>query len=213
VKYGVLGTGMVGQAISNRLAELEHEVMIGTRDPSRIGDRLASRNDAIRVGTFAESATFGKIVFNATNGAGSLEALSLAGASSLEGKVLVDVSNPLDFSKGNPPSLFVSSTDSLGEQIQRTFPNVKVVKALNTVTAAIMVDPQKVAGGDHDMFVCGNDAGAKDAVKATLREFGWSRLTDLGDITAGRGMEMYLPIWLRLWGAQGTGMFNIKVMK
>jgi 8-hydroxy-5-deazaflavin:NADPH oxidoreductase len=213
MKFGVFGTGMVGQAISNRLAELGHEVMIGTREPLQSGDKLKSKNEAVQVGTFAESAAFGEILFNATNGVGSLEALQLAGESNLNGKVLIDISNPLDFSKGMPPSLFVSNTDSLSEQIQRAFPNVKVVKALNTVTAAIMVNPQSVAGGEHDMFVCGNDAAAKDTVVGILKEFGWLHLIDLGDLSGARAMEMYLPIWLRLWGALGSGMFNVHVTR
>jgi hypothetical protein len=213
MKVGVLGTGMVGQAIGNRLAELGHEVMIGTRDPSQSADKLKSKNEAVRVGTFAEAATFGQILFNATNGAGSISALQLAGEPNLNGKVLVDISNPLDFSKGMPPSLLVSNTDSLGEQIQRTFPQLKVVKALNTITANIMVYPQETAGGDHHVFISGNDPEAKEQVIEILRSFGWIHILDLGDITAARGMEMYLPIWLQLWGALGTGMFNIKIMK
>jgi predicted dinucleotide-binding enzyme len=127
--------------------------------------------------------------------------------------VLIDISNPLDFSKGMPPSLFVNNTDSLGEQIQRAFPDVSVVKTLNTVTAAIMVDPQAVSGGDHDMFLCGNDAAAKEIVIRILKEFGWSNIIDLGDLSAARGMEMYLPLWLRLWGALGSGMFNIRIAR
>ena len=213
MKYGVLGTGMVGLAISNRLAELGHEVTIGTRDPSKSGEKLESLNEAVKVGMFAESAAFGEVIFNATNGAGSLDALNMAGQANLDGKVLVDISNPLDFSKGMPPSLLVCNTDSLGEQIQRTFPNLKVVKALNMVTATIMVNPQTVADGDHDLFICGNDTNAKEVVTRILHEFGWSHITDLGDISAARGMEMYLPIWLRLWGSLGTGMFNVKIMK
>jgi len=213
MKYGVFGTGMVGLTISNRLAGLGHEVVIGTREPSKSEEKLKSKSEAVQVGTFAEAATFGEVIFNATNGAGSLAALKLAGQDNLKGKVLVDISNPLDFSKGMPPTLFVMNTDSLGEQIQRAFPSVKVVKTLNMVTAAIMVDPRGVAGGDHDIFVCGNDADAKENVLGILREFGWMHITDLGDITAARGMEMYLPIWLRLWGALGTGMFNMKIMK
>lgn len=213
MKYGIFGTGMVGLAIANRLAELGHEVMIGTREPSKSGDKLKSRHEAVKVGTVAESAAFGEVLFNATNGAGSLEALKLAGESNLNGKVLVDISNPLDFSKGMPPSLLVSNTDSLGELIQRTFPNVKVVKTLNTVTAAIMVNPRSVADGEHHVLVSGNDAGAKDTVIGILKEFGWIHILDLGDITTARGTEMYLPLWLRMWGALGTGMFNVKVMK
>jgi 8-hydroxy-5-deazaflavin:NADPH oxidoreductase len=213
MKYGVLGTGMVGLAISSRLVELGHEVMIGTREPAKSREKLKGLQGAVKVGTFAEAAAFGEILFNATGGAVSMDALKMADESNLNGKVLADISNPLDLSKGMPPSLFISNTDSLGEQIQRAFPGVKVVKTLNTVTAAIMVNPQAVAGGDHDMFVCGNDASAKDAVVAILKEFGWSHIIDLGDLSAARGMEMYLPIWLRLWGALGSGMFNIRIAR
>jgi 8-hydroxy-5-deazaflavin:NADPH oxidoreductase len=213
MRLGVLGTGMVGLAISNRLAELGHEVMIGTRSPSQSGEKLKSLQEAVRVGTFAEAAAFGEVLFNATGGAVSMQALEMAGETNLGEKILIDISNPLDFSKGMPPTLFVSNTDSLGEQIQRAFPKIKVVKTLNMVTAAIMVDPKTVAGGDHDMFLCGNDAGAKEVVAGILREFGWSHITDLGDLSAARGMEMYLPIWLRLWGALGSGMFNIRIAR
>ncbi len=203
---------MVGQAISARLAELGHDVMIGTRDLNKLSEWHSSHSD-IKIGSFAGTAGHGEIIFNATNGAGSLEALKLAGESNLNGKVLVDISNPLDTSKGMPPSLFVSNTDSLGEQIQRAFPNVKVLKTLNTVTANIVVYPQQVANGDHHVFVSGNDAGAKGQVVGILKSFGWNHILDLGDITTARGAEMYLHIWLRLWGVLGTGMFNIKIMK
>ncbi len=212
MKAGVLGSGMVGQAISGRLAELGHDVMIGTRDSNKLKEWHSSHQD-VKIGSFAGTASHGEIIFNATNGAGSLEALRMAGEANLNGKVLVDISNPLDFSKGMPPSLLVSNTDSLGEQIQRTFPNVKVVKALNTVTANIMVYPQNVANGDHHVFICGNHVQAKAQVVDILKSFGWLHILDLGDITSARGTEMYLPIWLRLWGALGTGMFNIKIMK
>ena len=146
----------------------------------------------------------GEMVINATNGTGSLNALRLAGEQNLDGKILLDASNPLDFSQGMPPTLAVCNTDSTGEQIQRAFPKVKVVKGLNTVTALLMVNPALVNNGDHTLFVCGNDAEAKAQVTAWLREwFGWRDVLDLGDITSARGAEMYLPLWLRLWGASG----------
>ena len=212
MKAGVLGSGMVGQAISARVAELGHGVMIGTRAPNKLSEWQASHKD-VKIGSFAETAGHGEIIFNATNGAAALDVLNMVGESNLSGKVLVDISNPLDFSKGMPPSLLVSNTDSLGEQIQRAFPQVKVVKTLNTVTANIMVYPRQVANGDHHIFVNGNDAQAKRQVTDILKSFGWIHILDLGDITAARGTEMYLPIWLRLWGALGTGMFNVKIMK
>jgi predicted dinucleotide-binding enzyme len=126
--------------------------------------------------------------------------------------VLVDIANPLDFSQGMPPSLFVSDTDSLGERIQRRFPQARVVKALNTVNAYVMVDPKRVAGGDHTTFVSGNDADAKKEVLGLLEAFGWSDVVDLGDITTARGTEMYLTLWLRIMGATQNPMFNIKVV-
>ena len=212
MKAGVLGSGMVGQAISARLAELGHDVIIGTRDPNKLSEWQAFHQD-VKIGSFARTAGHGEIVFNTTNGAASLDVLNMAGESNLNGKVLIDISNPLDFSRGMPPSLFVSNTDSLGEQIQRAFPQVKVVKTLNTVNANIMVNPRQVADGNHHVFVCGNDAQAKQQVVDILKSFGWIHVLDLGDITTARGVEMYLPIWLRLWGTLGTGLFNVKIMK
>jgi 8-hydroxy-5-deazaflavin:NADPH oxidoreductase len=132
-------------------------------------------------------------VVNATSGAGSLDALRQAGGANLEGKVLVDVANPLDFSRGMPPTFSVANTDSLGEQIQRAFPGVRVVKSLSTITAALMVDPGQVAGGDHHVFVSGDDPDAKAQVMRLLTDgFGWRQVIDLGDITSARAAEMYV---------------------
>jgi predicted dinucleotide-binding enzyme len=227
MKLAVFGTSMVGQAISNKLSELGHEVMVGTRDvaktlahtdPHPYGFPAFSvwlkDHPAIKVGSFAEAAQHGEIIFNATNGNGSLNALQLAGEANLNGKILIDISNPLDFSQGNPPFLSVVNTDSIGEQLQRAFPKLKVVKTLNTVTASLMINPRQLADGDHHLFVSGNDADAKAQVVDYLTTwFGWKHIIDLGDITTARGPEMYLPLWLRSWGALGTGMFNVKVVK
>lgn len=226
MRIGVLGTGMVGQTLAGRLAELGHEVFVGTRDPAetlardgrdRYGNppfkawREARPN--VGFGTLAEAARHGEVVINATNGSATLDALDAAGEKSLAGKVVIDVANPLDFSKGMPPSLTVCNTDSLGEQIQRRFPKAKVVKTLNTVNASVMVAPGAVAGGDHTIFVSGNDAGAKKTVSDILRQFGWKDIVDLGDITTARGTEMLLPIWVRLWGVVGSPTFNFKVVR
>jgi predicted dinucleotide-binding enzyme len=208
MRIGVLGTGIVGRTVGGKLASLGHEVAIGTRDPAATMARTEggpmeqetfaewhARNPGIRVVPFAEAASHAELLVNATNGAGSLEVLRSAGEANLDGKVLVDISNPLDFSQGMPPSLFVSNTDSLGEQIQRAFPGVKVVKTLSTVNAFVMVDPSLVAGGEHTVFVSGDDAAAKEQVTGFLREwFGWRHVVDLGDITTARGVEMYLPL-------------------
>ena len=211
---GVLGTGSVGRTLAQALVDRGHEV--------RMGSRTAGNEKAVAwaeqagplasEGTFADAAAVGELVINATAGAASLDALNAAGAEQLAGKILVDVANPLDFSQGMPPTLTVCNDDSLGEQIQRAFPDVRVVKTLNTVTAAVMVQPDLVPGG-HTMFTCGNDETAKEQVGRLLAELGWpaGSVLDLGDITAARGMEMYLPLWLRLWGAHSTAILNVDV--
>lgn len=213
MKVGILGSGMVGQTFGAKLVALGHEVMVGTRNPEKLNEWLGTVPQA-KVGSFAETAAFGEIIFNCTSGAGSLEALELAGAQNLNGKILIDIANPLDFAQGMPPSLFTPSTDSLGERIQRAFPEVKVVKTLNTMNCYLMVDPGQLANGDHEIFVSGNDAEAKAQVTEILKTwFGWKQIIDLGDISTARGTEMLLPIWLRLWGALGTPMFNFKIVR
>nr|MDQ3641885.1 NADP oxidoreductase [Actinomycetota bacterium] len=164
-------------------------------------------------GSFADAAAFGEVVFNATAGAASLDVLAGAGADNLAGKVLIDVANPLDMSAGMPPVLTVCNTDSLAERIQRAFPAVRVVKALNTVNADVMVEPGLVPGS-HTAFVSGNDPEAKAHVVELLASFGWGAddIMDLGDITSARGTEMYLALWLRLWAATGTGHLNVNVV-
>ncbi len=225
MKIGVLGTGMVGQTIAAKLAELGHDVFVGTRDPASTLARKAPADaqapfkpwrDAhpkIGFGRLAEAAAHGELVVNATSGTGSLEALKAAGEKNLAGKILLDIANPLDFSRGMPPSLTVCNTDSLGEQIQRAFPKAKVVKALNTMAAPLMVAPKQLAGGGHTAFVSGNDAAAKAKVTELLKSFGWEDIVDLGDITTARGTEMILPIWVRLWGAMGSPIFSFKLVR
>jgi 8-hydroxy-5-deazaflavin:NADPH oxidoreductase len=153
------------------------------------------------------------MVVNATAGTVSLEALEMAGEDNLNGKILIDVSNPLDFSRGMPPTLWVSNTDSLGERIQRRFPEAKVVKTLHTMNAYVMVDPAQLVGADHTVFVSGDDAEAKAEVGELLRSFGWTDIIDLGDITTARGTEMLMPIWLRLFGALQKPVFNFKIVR
>jgi 8-hydroxy-5-deazaflavin:NADPH oxidoreductase len=201
MKFGILGTGMVGATIAKKLAGLGHDVRVGSR--TRTADNV----------TFAEAASFGDIVFNCTKGSALRAVLEAAGPANLRNKILIDTSNPLDFSKGGMPSLFTDSGDSLGEQIQRALPETKVVKSLNTINCNIMVDPKRVAGGDHTVFVCGNDADAKKNVSELLGGFGWKHIVDLGDITASRGVEAYLLLWLRAYGALGTADFNVKIVR
>ena len=215
MRIGVLGTGVVGETIGTRLVALGHEVRMGSRDaanPKAAAWAAAAGGAGASHGTFADAAAFGEIVFNCTSGNASLDALAMAGAEALDGKPLVDVANPLDFSRGFPPSLTVCNTDSLGERIQAAFPGARVVKSLNTMSAHVMVDPSRVPGR-HDVFVSGNDAGAKGRVAALLGELGWPAPIDLGDITTARGTEMLLPIWVRLYGALGNADFNFAVVR
>ena len=214
MRIGILGTGVVGQTLGTRLVQLGHDVKLGSRSATneKAAEWVASAGEHATQGTFADAAVFGEIVFNCTGGMVSLDALNQAGRDNLKGKVLVDVSNPLDFSRGFPPTLSVCNTDSMGEQIQRAFPEARVVKALNTMTAAVMVKPSALPG-DHEVFLCGNDADAKTRVTELLRSFGWRSVLDLGDITGSRGMEMILPIWLRLMGTLKTPMFNFHIAR
>jgi predicted dinucleotide-binding enzyme len=229
MKIAVIGTGTVGQTFASKLISLGHAVMMGTRD---VAVKLAgtgkdmygnppfsewhAANKSVQLGTFAEAAAFGEIILNVTQGGNSINALKLAGAKNLDDKILVDIANPLDFSKGMPPVLLpeLSNTNSLGEEIQKTFPGVKVVKTLNTMWAGLMVNPNMIGSGDHTAFICGNDAGAKNKVKLLMNEFGWrnENILDLGDITSARGTEAVLPIWLRIWSATQNGAFNFKVV-
>ncbi len=227
MRIGILGTGMVGQIVGAKLAATGHDVMLGTRNVAELMARTTPgmgqrepfaewhrQHPTVKVGTFAECAAHGDVLINATAGGVSVDALRLAGEAHLNGKILMDLANPLDFSRGMPPTLSLCNSDSTGEQIQRAFPGVKVVKTLNTVNAYVMIDPGQLAGGDHHVFVSGNDAGAKARVSEYLRQwFGWKHVIDLGDITTSRGVEMYLPLWLRLWGSLGTPMLNIKVVR
>ena len=225
MNIAVLGTGMVGRAIAARLHELGHSVVVGTRDPEATLARTEpdgmgnppfaawhADHQGVALATFADAAAGAELVVNASSGAAALDVLGLAGAESLAGKPLVDISNPLDFSAGFPPSLFVKDTDSLGELIQRTFPQAKVVKTLNTLNASLMVDPTSL-GESSTIFVSGDDAEAKATVVTLLESFGHDDVIDLGPLETARGTEMLLPIWLRLMGALGTARFNIKIVR
>ncbi len=225
MKIAVLGTGMVGRALAARLSGLGHDVTIGTRDPQATLARTepdgmgnppfrtwSADHPDVALAALGEAAADAELVVNATSGSGALPALEQAGADHLAGKVLIDISNPLDFSQGFPPTLFVKDTDSLGEQIQRAFPQTRVVKTLNTLNADLMVDPASL-GAETSVFVSGDDAAAKATVTSILESFGHTDVIDLGDISTARGTEMYLPIWLRLMGALGTAAFNVKVVR
>ena len=215
MKIAVLGTGSVGETIGGKLVSLGHDVKMGSRSATHEKGLawVKATGEKATLGTFAEAAAFGELAFNCTSGQGSVPALELA-AAGLKGKLVIDIANPLDFSKGFPPSLFTGNTDSLGEQAQRALPDSKVVKALNHVTAGLMIDAGRVAAGDHDALICGDDPEAKAQVTKILKEwFGWQRVIDLGDISKSRGTESYLALWVRLYGALGTADFNIKIMR
>ncbi|MHC6594974.1 NADPH-dependent F420 reductase [Arthrobacter sp. C152] len=223
MKTAVLGTGMVGRTIAARLAELGHTVAMGTRDPEATLARSeadgtrpfaawAAENSGIAVTGFADAAAGAELIVNATNGGASLDVLRQAGEENLDGKIILDIANPLDFSNGMPPTLFVKDTDSLGEQIQRAFPGARVVKSLNTMNADLMARPDRLSD-PGTVFISGNDDAAKDTVGTLLKDFGHQDVIDLGDISTARGTEMLLPVWLRLWGALGTPAFNFKIVR
>ena len=226
MRIGILGTGVVGRALANGFTEQGHDVMIGTRDvealmahsePDQMGNppfaAWHAERDAIAVGTFAESGKHGELLVNATLGTASIDVLGAAGAGDVASRIVIDSSNPLDFSAGFPPALFVGNTDSLGEQIQRAFPGVRVVKSWNTMTAALMTNPGALAAGDHTIPICGDDDAAKGEVSALLHTFGWRDVLDLGDLTNARAMEAYVTLWIRMFSALDTPMINIKVVR
>lgn len=207
---------MVGQALAGGLTAKGHTVAIGTRDPGSTRERLADwsvANPDVALADLAAAAASAELVINALNGSGTLEGLAAAGAENLAGKVLIDVSNALDPSSGFPPELTVANTDSLGEQVQRHFPDVRVVKALNTLNCELMVAPGTLAGGSHSVFVSGNDSEAKSIVTELLLDLGHTDVIDLGDITTARGPEMYVALWLRLMQTLGTANFSIRVVR
>jgi len=225
MRIAVLGTGAVGRALAARLDGLGHDLVIGTRDPAVTMARTEpggfgtapypqwqAGHPGIRLLSFAEAASFAELLMNATSGAAAMAALVAAGEPGLAGKVLIDVSNPLDFSRGIPPTLDPVNTDSLGEQIQRAFPAARVVKALNTMNCQVMVDPGRIPG-EHNVFLSGNDAAAKAVAAELIGSFGWppGSVIDLGDISAARGTEMLLPLWLRLMASFGHADFNFHI--
>lgn len=215
-KIGILGTGMVGATIGNKLIELGYEVKMGSRTASneKAAAWASANGKKASHGTFADAAQFGGILFNCAKGDVALEVFRQAGLDHLAGKTVIDISNPLDFSKGMPPSLLpeMTNTNSLGEALQKLAPEARIVKTLNIVNCEVMVNPRK-SNGDPTMFLSGNSAEAKAEATAILQQFGWTDLIDLGDITTARGTEMLLPIWLRTWMATGNGHFAFKIVR
>ena len=213
MRIAVIGTGHAGRTLAQGFQRVGHEVVVGTRDPDATRAREEWLGLDVPLAALGVVAADADLVVNATNGLASLSALGEVGSDHLAGKVLIDVANPLDFSQGFPPTLSVKDTDSLAEQIQRAFPDARVVKSLNTVTASVMVDPSTVGDGDTTVFVAGDDAEAREQVSGLLRELGWRDIVELDGLHNARGLEMWLPLWVRLMGALGTGEFNIKLVR
>jgi 8-hydroxy-5-deazaflavin:NADPH oxidoreductase len=210
MRLAVFGTGTVGQTLGAALAGLGHEVVLGTRDPAATRAREGWSSD-LPLEEYADAAAGAEVVVVAVSGEGALDALASGG--DLTGKVVLDVSNPLDFSGGFPPTLSVSNTESLAEQLQAAHPEARVVKSLNTLTAALMVAPTSLADGDHTIFVAGDDSEARATVAGLLRELGWSDIVEFEALEAARGMEMWLPLWLRLMQSFGSANFNLKLVR
>ena len=217
MRIAILGTGVVGRGLAARFAELGHTVTIGTRDPGRVtageGEYALwlAGQPTIDTRTFSEAAAAGEVVVNATNGHVSLDVLGLAGAENLEGKVLIDLANPIEFGPDGL-TLFVKDTDSLAEQIQRAFPAAQVVKTLNTLNVSMMVNPGQVAE-ESTVFVSGDDDAAKATATSLLHDLGHHDVIDLGDLTTARGTEMWLALWFRLMQSLGTPTFNLKIVR
>jgi 8-hydroxy-5-deazaflavin:NADPH oxidoreductase len=226
MKVGILGTGNVGRTLAEGFTREGHDVVVGTRDvdalmarsePDQMGNPPFSvwraEHEVVAAGTFAAAGAHGEILVNATLGSASIEVLREAGLADAPGRIVIDTSNALDHSGGFPPSLFVVNTDSLAERIQREFPDARVVKAWNTMTASLMTNPGLLAGGDHSIPICGDDDDARRQVAELLRSFGWRDVVDLGDLTAARGMEAYLLLWLGLYTATGSPIVNMKIVR
>ncbi len=213
MRIAVIGTGHAGRTLAQGFQRAGHDVVVGTRDPDATRAREEWLGLDVPLAALGVVAADADLVVNVTNGLASLAALGEVGSDHLAGKVILDVANPLDFSQGFPPTLSVKDTDSLAEQIQRAFPEARVVKSLNTVTASVMVDPSTVGDGDTTVFVAGDDEEARQQVSGLLRELGWRDIVELDGLHNARGLEMWLPLWVRLMGALGTGQFNIKLVR
>jgi 8-hydroxy-5-deazaflavin:NADPH oxidoreductase len=209
MKIAVIGTGSAGRALADGFRRIGHDVVVGTRDPEATAQREEWAGSDLALVPFGDASTGADLVVNATGGLVSLDALAEV---DLEGKVLIDVSNPLDFSAGFPPTLTVKDTDSLAEQIQRAHPEARVVKALNTVNGAVMVDPARLAEATT-IFIAGDDPLAREAVRELLVELGWVDIIEFPTLDAARGLEMWLPLWVRLMANLGTADFNLRLVR
>jgi hypothetical protein len=201
MRMAVLGTGQVGSTVGGKLAALGHDVMMGSRSPQGEKARVLAASTGLRVADHAEAAAYGEWIVNAMPGEA---AIGILGTCDIAGKILIDISN------------YNSAVDQpievpVGEAIQRAFPTVRLVKALNSVSAHLMVDPASL-GANHHVFIASNDAGAKSEVEGLLRSFGWQSILDLGDLGACRAMEQLIPLWMRLDQVLGGPNFNLAVV-
>ena len=210
MRIAILGTGAVGRALAGAFRAAGHDVTIGTRDPDQTRTRDEWADSDLPLTAYADLDA--EVFVNSTNGAGSQPAIAAVNADARSGKVIIDASNPLDFGGGFPPSLFVGNTDSLSEQLQRAFPESRVVKMFNTMANEVMVNPQGLAG-DSTIFVAGDDEDAREVAAGLARDLGWRDVFDLGDLTAARGLEAYVTLWVRLYSRIGDPHFNIKVVR
>lgn len=211
-RIGILGSGDVGYALARGFSRHGYEVVVGSRDPAKLADLVEETGGKVRAGTFAQAAAHGEVVVLALNGAGAASALDMAGIRSFDGKLVLDATNPLDFSNGMPPGLFVGTTDSLGERIQRQIPQAKVVKCFNTVSNVQMVDP-KFDEGTPPMLICGDDADAKKQTEALLHDLGWPGVMDVGGIDGARWLEALVPLWVRVGASMNVWTHSFKVVR
>jgi predicted dinucleotide-binding enzyme len=214
MKIGILGTGMVGETLGTKFVQLGHQVKMGSRTANNenAAKWVAKAGTNASAGTFAQAAEFGDMVFLCLKGDVEMDVVRSVGQKAFGNKPVIDVSNPLDFSHGMPPSLSICNTNSLGEEVQKALPSARVIKTLNIVNCEVMVEPNK-AGAQPTMFICGNDSGAKANVTTLLKSLGWTDIIDLGDITKSRSTEMLLPIWLSLMQTLGHAYFGFKVVR
>ncbi len=214
MKIGILGSGPVGRSLGKGFASNGHDVKLGSRTPGKeeVQDWLKTTKGKASAGTFSEAAAHGEIIVLCSLGEAAENVIKLAGTESFEGKLVIDATNPLDFSKRMPPGLFVGTTDSLGERIQRMLPNAKVVKCFNIVNNQTMTNP-RMKEGLPDMIICGNDEGAKRQVANLVKEFGWGEPIDIGGIDGARWLEAYTALWVRLAMKLGSWSIAARILK
>ena len=211
-KVGILGSGDVGKQLGRGFAKHGFDVMLGSREPAKLESWRRETSGKVSTGTFAQAAAHGDLVILALHGAATEAAIDLAGAKNFSGKLVLDATNPLDFSHGMPPGLLLGTTDSMGERVQKKLPGAKVVKCFNTVSNVKMIDP-KFKEGVPPMLICGNDAEAKKRTDAILRELGWPGAMDIGGIEGARWLEAIVPLWVRAGQVLNTYEHAFKVVR